>query len=192
MGRGPRFFLTGMRLYVRSSEQVETVRVAVTPVIDALGLSLYDVELSGSGDARTLRITITGSSGDQGLDLDAVTRATQAISPMLDDSPSLAGPYLLEVSSPGVERTLRRPDHFLGARGEQVAVKFHTDAGPRRVHGMLVDADDARCVIDVDGEHIAVAYADITNAHTVFEWGPQPRPGAPSKRRARAGAKERS
>src|SRR5262249_40944187 len=155
--------------------QVETVRAAVAPVIDALGLGLYDVELVGGGDARTLRITIAPdpSTGDHGLDLDAVTRATQAISPVLDSSRAISGPYLLEVSSPGVERALRRPEHFAGARDEQVAIKFHTEAGPRRVHGTLVDADDARCVVDVDGERVTVAYADVTNAHTVFEWGPQ-------------------
>jgi ribosome maturation factor RimP len=174
---------------VTSSEQVEAVRKAVAPVVDALGLALYDVELAGGGDARVLRVTVTG---EDGVDLDAITRATQAISPVLDDDPSLAGPYLLEVSSPGIERTLRRPEHYRGARGEQVSIKFHTDGGPRRLLGTLVDAGDDRCVVDAGGEPVTVAYADVTRARTVFDWGPQPRPGAPSKRGARAGAKERS
>src|SRR5262245_7088018 len=194
-----------MRSSVRSSEQVETVRAAVAPVIDALGLSLYDVELAGSGDARVLRITVspgsdssadsdtTGAdSSGRGLDLDAVTRATQAISPVIDDAPGLSGPYLLEVSSPGIERTLRRPDHFHGARSEQVAIKFRTESGPRRVHGELFDADDTHCVVDVQGEHVTIPYGDVTSARTVFEWGPQPRPGArskSSKAREHAGAR---
>jgi ribosome maturation factor RimP len=178
-----------MRPSVRSSEQVETVRTAVAPVIDALGLSLYDVELAGGGDARVLRITVSAPGG---LDLDAVTRATQAISPVVDDAPGLSGPYVLEVSSPGIERTLRRPEHFRGARGEQVTVKFHTEAGPQRVHGELLDADDERCVVDVDAERVTISYDDISSARTVFEWGPQPRPGArpkPSKPREHAAAR---
>jgi ribosome maturation factor RimP len=178
-----------MRSSVRSNEQVEAVRTTVAPVVAALGLSLYDVELAGGGDARVLRITVAGE-GD--LDLDAVTRATQAISPVIDDAPGLSGPYLLEVSSPGVERTLRRAEHFQGARGEQVAIKFHTEAGPRRIHGELVDADDECCVVDAQDDRVTVPYADVTSARTVFEWGPQPRPGARSKQgkpRERAGAR---
>jgi ribosome maturation factor RimP len=179
---------------VASKEQVEAVRAAVAPVVDALGLRLYDVELSGSGAGRVLRVTV---ASDGGLDLDAITRATQAISPVVDGEPALAGPYLLEVSSPGVERALRRPEHYLGARGEQVSIKYHTESGPQRVHGVLLDADDARCVVDVDGASVDIAYDHVTSARTVFEWGAQPRPGAPSTRgrskgRARAAAKERS
>lgn len=164
--------------------QVEAARRAVGPVVAALGCSLYDVELSGAGRQRTLRVTI---SRDGGLDLDTIAEATRAVSPALDASDAFTGPYLLEVSSPGVERSLRRPEHFLRAVGEHVSVKFHTDAGPRRVRGVVTDADDTGVVVDSgDGERVTVAYGDITQARTVFEWGPAPRPGG------RARAKERS
>jgi ribosome maturation factor RimP len=168
-------------------EQAEAVRAAVAPLVDALGLELYDVELLGHGAARTLRVSVTGPDG---VDLEAITATTQAISPVLDSLPDLNGPYLLEVSSPGVERSLRRPEHYRAAVGEQVAVKFHTEAGPRRVKGALVDAGDDDIVVDVDGSPQHVSYADITHARTVFDWEPQPRPGSPSKSRTRA--KERT
>jgi ribosome maturation factor RimP len=165
--------------------QVDAVRRAVAPVISGLDpeLALYDVELVGQGNSRTLRITITRASG---VDLELITSVTQAISPVLDTTNELAGPYLLEVSSPGIERTLRTPEHFEGARGEPVSIKFHTETGPRRVHGVLTDVSDDTVTVEEDGVRVAIATRDITQARTVFEWGPQPRPGKPARERAKA------
>jgi len=154
--------------------QVETLRQRVAPVVAALDLELYDIELSGASGSRTLRVTVTRPGG---VDLDAITAVTQAVSPMLDDGPAPAGPFLLEVSSPGIERTLRTPAHYVGAIGSTVSVKLRTDSGTRRAHGVLVEAGADDFVVEVDGEREQLAYADVTQARTVFEWGPQPRPG---------------
>jgi ribosome maturation factor RimP len=167
--------------------QVETLRQRLAPAIAALDLEMYDVELSGAGKSRVLRVTVTG------VDLDAITAVTQAISPILDDAPELNGSFLLEVSSPGVERTLRTPAHYKGAIGTTVSIKVHTNSDTRRLQGTLVDAGSEGCTIEVDGEREELAYNDITQARTVFEWGPQPRPGqkragqaATASKRARA------
>ena len=103
--------------------QVETLRQRLAPAVAALDLELYDIELTGAGKARTLRVTVNG------VDLDAITAVTQAVSPILDDAPELTGSFLLEVSSPGVERVLRTPAHYAGAIGETVSVKVRTDSG---------------------------------------------------------------
>jgi ribosome maturation factor RimP len=161
--------------------QVETLRRRLAPAVAALDLELYDIELTGAGKQRTLRVTVNG------IDLDAITSVTQAVSPILDDAPELTGAFLLEVSSPGVERTLRTPAHYAGAVGETISVKVRTDSGTRRLQGVLVASDDASCTVEVDGEREQLAYADITQARTVFEWGPQPRPGK-GKAKAKAGA----
>ena len=156
-----------------TTEQTLTaVRDALAPVVAGLGLDLYDVELNGSGAARTLRVTIEREGG---VDLDAITDVTRAVSPVLDAEPTLAGPYLLEVSSPGLERALRTPAHFAGARGATVSIKFRTDNGTARVHGVLVDADERGCVVDGDDGRHELGYGDITQARTVFEWGAPPR-----------------
>jgi len=154
-----------------SNAQAETLRERLAPAVSALGLDLYDVELTGAGRSRTLRVTVTG------VDLDAITEVTQAVSPILDAAPELDGSYLLEVSSPGVERNLRTPAHFAGAVGETVSIKVRTGEGTRRVHGTLVDAGEHACAVDADGTRESLAYADVAQARTVFEWGPQPRPG---------------
>jgi ribosome maturation factor RimP len=169
---------------------IDAIRDAVAPVIAGLDLELYDVELSGGGGTRTLRVTVDRPGG---VDLDAITDVTRALSPILDDDSTLPGSFLLEVSSPGVERTLRTPAHYLGARDCTVSIKIRTDTGTERLHGVLVDADDEGCTIETDGQRAQIRYSDVTQARTVFEWGPQPRPGqrragqaATASKRARA------
>jgi ribosome maturation factor RimP len=145
----------------------------------ALGLAVYDVELLGGAGARTLRLTVTRAGG---VDLETITSVTRAVSPIIDDTSTIGGSYLLEVSSPGIERALRRPEHYQEALGEEVSVKFHTDAGPRRVRGVLRAFDGVHCVVESDaGVDEEIAVSDVTQARTVFEWGPQPRQGSPGK-----------
>jgi ribosome maturation factor RimP len=169
---------------------IDAIRDAVAPVLAGLGLDLYDLELNGGGGTRTLRVTIDRPGG---VDLDAITDVTRALAPVLDDDSTLPGSFLLEVSSPGVERALRTPAHFLGARGCTVSIKVRTETGTERVHGVLVDSGDEHCTIETDGRRDEIRYRDITQARTVFEWGPQPRPGqrragqaATASKRARA------
>jgi ribosome maturation factor RimP len=145
----------------------------VAPVLASLGLELFDVQIAGGGRTRTLRVTVDREGG---VDLDAIAQASQAISPILDRAPELAGPYLLEVTSPGVERPLRKPEHYRRAIDETVSVKYRTSTGTQRVRGVLVASDDDGCTVVVDGEPRRVAFGDVTDAHTVFEWGPAPRP----------------
>jgi ribosome maturation factor RimP len=165
-----------------TEQTITRVRDSLTPVVAGLGLALYDVELQGSGKARTLRVTVDKEGG---VDLDAITAVTRAVSPVLDAEPSLSGSYLLEVSSPGLERALRLPQHYAGARGTDVSVKFRTETGTQRVHGVLVESDDRGCVVEGDDGRHEIAYDDITQARTVFEWGAPPRE---SRKPARAAA----
>jgi len=147
---------------------VTAVVDAVEPVVRDLGLELYDVEVAGSGRAKVVRVLV---DRDGGVDLDTVGKAAQHISPVLDAEAMarvLPGPYALEVSSPGVERPLRRPDHFRRAVGSTVSVK----AAGRRVRGVLTSADDdAFVIVRDDNTEERVPYADAAQVRTVFEWG---------------------
>ena len=146
---------------------VERVREIVEPLLATHSLTVYDVEHSGS----SLRITIEGPDG---VDLDMIARATRLISVALDEHDPIPTKYTLEVSSPGLERTLRTPAHFAGAVGAIVSVKtVPSFEGERRIKGTLETAHDDG--ITVDG--VELRYADIDKARTVFEWGPTPKPG---------------
>ena len=118
MGPWPTFFLginEEAAIVSATDTQLEAVRTAVEPVVVALGLSVYDVELLGGAGARTLRLTVSRA---EGVDLETITEVTRAVSPIVDDAATIGGSYLLEVSSPGVERALRLPSHYSSALGE--------------------------------------------------------------------------
>jgi ribosome maturation factor RimP len=154
---------------------VERVREIVEPLLARQSLTVYDVEHSGS----SLRITIEGPGG---VDLEAIARSTKLISLALDEHDPIPGKYTLEVSSPGLERSLRTPAHFTGAAGLTVSVKTVAGFdGPRRVKGTLTAADESGIQID----DLTLRYDDIEKARTVFEWGPAPKPGKP-KTKAKA------
>ena len=160
----------------------EAIAAEIGPVIASLDLELYDVEITGSGRTGVMRVLI---DRDGGVDLDAITRATEAITPILDASSiedTLTGSYTLEVSSPGLERPLRQPGHFARAVGSTVSIKLRAgDAPARRIRGVLNAASDDSCDVVLDADHTEhVMYDDIVQARTVFEWGPQPKAG-PSK-----------
>ena len=161
----------------------DTIAAAVEPVATALGLALYDVEVSGPVQARTLRVTV---DRDGGVDLDAVARLSQALSPALDADPAVRarfpGSYTLEVTSPGLERRLRTPAHFRRALGATVSVKTVVDGTGLRRRGVLVAADDDGIDVEFDTGREHLPYATVTQARTVFEWGPP--------RRGRRSAKE--
>jgi ribosome maturation factor RimP len=188
------------------TERQVALAAVVEPVLAQLGLDLYDLEIAGRGPTQTLRVMIDragGGSGDrrstasssaatnggaEGIDLDAITAATQAISPILDDDPAVAAllrdSYTLEVTSPGLERPLRTPAHFSRAIGSTASVKtgFGPDAARRR--GVITAADDTGFDLEVDdGSRERVAYDDVIQARTVFEWGPAPKAKSKSKRK---------
>jgi ribosome maturation factor RimP len=168
---------------------VERVRTLVEPVVTGLGLELYDVEHGGG----TLRITIDRPAGDgpAGLDLEAISEVTRAVSRVLDEHDPLPGRYTLEVTSPGLERRLRTPGHFARAVGSDVAVKTRTEVdGQRRFRGNLTAADDAGVtILDDTGNEIRLGYDQMEKARTVFEWGPAPKPGGGRNQRKKASAR---
>ena len=150
------------------------LRELIEPIVADLGVDLFDLEFSGS----QLKVTVDRAGG---IDMEAVAATTRAISRMLDEADPIAGKFTLEVSSPGLERVLRTPDHFAWAVGQKVTVKtVPSFEGDRRIAGTIQGADDRTVVIATpDGEHV-LAYDDIEKARTVFEWGGQPKPGAAS------------
>ena len=154
----------------------DTVRALVVPLLDDRGVELYDVELTGG----TLRVLV---DRDGGVDLDALGELSTTISGALDASDPLPGGYTLEVSSPGLERPLRTPQHFAAVIGRRVAVKTKPGVeGDRRVDGELLAADEHGFVVAAEQGERTLAYADVERARTVFEWGGAPKPIGPKRK----------
>lgn len=154
-------------------EVTENVRVLCEPVVDAMGIELYDVERSGG----ILRVTVDRPGG---VSLDQVAEATRRISRLLDEHDPVPGRYTLEVTSPGLERNLRTPDHFRRAVGMQVSIRVRKpEGGAERVSGVIVATDDDGVTLTPAGggpdEHLTFSLID--RARTVFEWGGAERTG---------------
>lgn len=168
------------------SPVLQRVRELIEPIASDLDLDLYDLEQRGG----TLRVTIDTPPGSEGgVDMDKLALATRLISREMDHHDPMPGRYTLEVTSPGVERTLRTPAHFQREIGKTINVRLaDTNAEQRRFEGVLVAADDTTATVRLDDADLTeqvVALADIDRARTVFVWGPQPKPGgkgAPKKR----------
>ena len=149
----------------------------VGPMAAALGLEIYDIDYSGG----TLRVVLDTPPGQPaGVNLDDLALVTRQLGRELDHSDPVPGRYTLEVTSPGLERTLRRPQHYAREVGKTVNVRLHAPVnGTRRLQGQLIAATSTTVTVR-DGDSLVdteVAIADIERARTVFEWGGAEKPG---------------
>ena len=170
---------------------IQRVRELVDPIATDLELDVYDIEQRGG----TLRVTLDTRAGTPGsVDLEQLSLATRLISRELDHADPVPGRYTLEVTSPGVERSLRTPAHFQREIGKTISVRLaNVEAEQRRLEGVLVAADERTATIRVmvaeePVDHV-IDIAGIDRARTVFVWGPQPKPGKAGSRKAAAPAK---
>ena len=155
---------------------VERVRALAAPVVTDLGLEIYDVEMV-SGVLRLSIDTPPGRPG--GVTLDNIALVSRLVSRELDHNDPMPGRYTLEVTSPGLERPLRTPQHFQREVNKVVSVRLHHAVdGRRRLQGTLLRADEKAIVVCLEdtGTDMTVAYDDIERARTVFVWGKSSKP----------------
>lgn len=158
-------------------ETADRIQLLVAPLIDEADVDLYDIEYGGGA----LRITVDRAGG---VDMGVIGGLTRDISRLLDETDPIAGPFTLEVSSPGLERPLRTAEHFRRAVGETISVKTRPGLeGDRRFKATVVRTDSESVTLApadaADGHTRMLMLADIERARTVFEWGPAPKPGGP-------------
>lgn len=140
----------------------------VAPVVEAAELDLVEVTFHREAGRRVLRVTV---DRDGGVDLDTISTTAEQISRRLDLEGFAPGPYALEVTSPGIERTLRRPVDFGRRIGERVKVRTtEVIEGARNHAGALVSADAEAIVVATDGGERRVRYEQIVSARIVADW----------------------
>jgi len=145
------------------------VETLLEPVVKAEGLELYDVTRGREGGRNVLRVMV---DRPEGVDIDTLSRLSERISRRLDDAGYETGPYDLQVSSPGLERPLRRAEHFRRSLGDEVKVKTAAPLAGSRTHiGTLVGADDEGITLAVDDDEVRIALTEIASARTVVDWG---------------------
>ena len=148
----------------------DRIDALAAPLCDRVGVELVDVEYEGG----VVRLVV---DQPEGVGMDAIASLTREVSRALDHEDPIAGTYTLEVTSPGLERPLKRPEHFARALGRDVTVKTAPGIeGDRRVAGVLSAVDgDGIVVREEDGSERSLRHDEILKARTVFTWTPEPK-----------------
>jgi ribosome maturation factor RimP len=153
--------------------QIADIWSVVEPYLADERLELDDLELSGRGRGRILRVTVDGED----VNVDRLAELSRGLSRLLDEQPALQDAYQLEVSSPGLERKLRRPSHYRKSLGREVVVKTAADDHKTVFRGTLTEAGDDTFTVAADQGVTEVPYDDVISAKTVFRWEKAPKPG---------------
>ncbi len=158
------------------SDRVDHLWQVIEPYVSAEGTELDDLEVRGEGPGTVVRVTVDGESA---VGVDVIARLSRGLSRLLDEEDAIAGSYTLEVTSPGLERSLRRPRHYEKSVGREVKVKTRTAGETVHYRGLLHDSDAMGFTLEVDGTHRRIAYAEVANARTLFTWEKTAKPGTP-------------
>lgn len=138
-----------------------TVEEIVRPVVEDLGLRLWDVRFEKEGPDWYLRVLI---ERDTPLDTDTCEDVTRAIDPLLDEADPIEQSYYLEVGSPGLGRRLTREEHFARYLGEKVAVRLirPDESGCRDYEGTLTGFENGNVSVQTADKTITVPLASAS------------------------------
>lgn len=178
------------------SADTAALRTLLEPPVDALGYELLHLEYAAQNGRNILRVYIDAPGGIRVDDCEAVSRQLSAL---LDVEQPLSAAFDLEVSSPGIDRPLVKPEHFRRHTGSRARIVMHSrdgdahaggdshaaqDSPPRarkNYTGELLEADEQRVVLRVDGERHELAYAHMRMARLA----PESKPGFSASRARR-------
>lgn len=143
------------------------VEAMARQLADPMGLSVVDVELLRRGRQSVLRVVLDKPGG---ILLDECARLSEELSQMLDAADPIPGTYVLEVSSPGLERVLRRDEEYALFRGRRVAVHTYAPVqGQKRLEGVLLGLGGDAVHLDIDGQEVRVPRQQVAKVHLVAE-----------------------
>jgi ribosome maturation factor RimP len=143
----------------------EELKELLEPAVEALGYELADLELKIGGRDGLVRVFIDKPDG---IGLDDCERVSRQISTVLDVEDPIPGHYSLEVSSPGLDRSLTKPEHFQRFTGEDVKVRLRVPVeGRRNFRGAIRGVVDDNVELEVDGQSHRLPIASIASARLV-------------------------
>jgi ribosome maturation factor RimP len=153
----------------------DAIRRLLEPVVDAAGFDLEDLVIQPAGRRRLVRVVV---DADGGISLDDVATVNHVVSQALDATDLMGSqPYVLEVTSPGVDRPLTEPRHWRRAVGRLVRASLTENAltqngtsGGGDIEGRVVTADDEAVVIDVAGEERRLGYGEVDRGRVQVEF----------------------
>ena len=162
----------------------ETLADQIARQVEAMGLEVVELEQAGNAVRPILRLYIdrpdsVPGPGNPGVSLEDCAAVSRALEPMLDEREDLSERYVLEVSSPGVERPLVRPRDYERFAGQEVAVRGKAPLAGRakRLEGTLGGLRGEAVALRLgDGEEVEIPLSEIDRANLVYRWERKERP----------------
>lgn len=153
-----------------ASQIITQLEALAGPVLDDLGLRLWDVEYRPAGKRALLRLTVEGAGGEA-VTLDQCQAVSREISVLLDVEDPIHTAYNLEVSSPGLDRCLSRDWHFQECNGQRVEVNLYQAVGGRKhLTGILASRDGEHLQIDTGDGLVELTRDQISKARVVPDY----------------------
>lgn len=148
----------------------EKIEELVTKPINELGYEVYDVMYVKEGKDNFLRIFI---DNDKGISLDDCEKVNNAITDMLDEVNYIKEQYFLEISSPGVERLIRKEKHLENNINEEVYVKTYTaipNLNIKEITGALIGFDKDKIFIEINQNKVEIERKNVALMKKVYKW----------------------
>jgi ribosome maturation factor RimP len=149
----------------------DDLRALIEPVVQDHGFELVDVVVTRGAGSGAVRVTIDSAVGDGLVPIDVCVDVSHEIETQLDANEAVEGSYRLEVSSPGLDRTLAREKDFAAACGEDVKIKTRRPLdGRRRFKGVLIDFKGGIARVAVDGHEAEIPFDEIEKANILYKF----------------------
>ncbi|WP_027338738.1 ribosome maturation factor RimP [Halonatronum saccharophilum] len=146
----------------------EVVEVLVEPIANRNGLELVDIEYSKEGQDWILRVFIDKK---EGVSLDDCQSVSRELSDILDKKDPIDKTYLLEVSSPGIDRPLKKDEDFIRFSGRKVDISTYAPInGEKKLNGELLGIDEGNIKLVVDGEELNIPREKVSQARLAVEF----------------------
>jgi len=140
----------------------ERVSAIIKEAVEAQGVELWDVRYVKEGSSYYLRVFI---DKEEGIDIDDCTNVSHAIDPILDEEDPISDSYYLEVCSPGIERELSMPEHYIKMTGRKIKVRlFKAREGIKEFVGIL-KSYDGTLTLDIDGKAVTFEKNEIAKVN---------------------------
>jgi len=150
------------------TQAAKQLQQLLEPGVTALGYELLGIEHLAQGRHSLLRLYIDSPDG---ITVEDCERVSHQVSGVLEVEDPIKGQYTLEVSSPGLDRPLFKPEHYARFVGEVVSLRLARPLGERRrFKGRLLALRDGAVVIEQDGAEVVVPLEDIDKAQLVPQW----------------------
>lgn len=144
---------------MRKEDIEKRAEALVLPIVDEFGFDLWDVEYVKEGSEYYLRAYI---DKDGGITIDDCVDVSRKLSDKLDEDDFIDGEYILEVSSPGVERALKKDRDFDKSIGKDVYVKLYKAIDKQKEFvGKLISYDKTVVTVEIDGNNTEFTRSDI-------------------------------